>query len=85
MARLHVPDLAVEARPGEKPLAIEIELTPKAPRRLRSIMRLYASAGHLAGVRYYVADAGALRAVERAIAREEVNEFGPFAVCRSVS
>ncbi len=78
--RLHVPDLAVEARAGEKPLAIEAELTLKAPRRLRSILRLYAGAGHLAGVRYYVAEARTRAAVERAIRDAEVNEFGEFAV-----
>jgi hypothetical protein len=82
--RLHVPDVAVESRPGERPLAIEVELTPKAPRRLRSIMRLYAGAGHLAGVRYYVADARTRGPVERAIASEEVNEFGEFAVVRTL-
>jgi hypothetical protein len=49
-------------------------------------MRLYAGAGHLAGVRYYVTNAETKRAIERAIEREDVNEFeDDFAVLRSIA
>lgn len=75
----HYPDLAVEAEPGGDPLAIELELTPKAPRRLKTIMRLYKRARHLSGVRYYVRDELTANAVKRAIAAAEVNEHREFA------
>jgi hypothetical protein len=68
---LHFPDLAVEL-PGGKPLAIEVELTAKAPKRLDSIVRAYVLARHLHSVRYYAPPAviaGVQRAVERARAR----------------
>lgn len=77
--RIHVPDLAVEPEPGADPLAVELELSPKGRARLAQIMRLYAGAGHLGGVRYYVADPATERAVRAAIEDEQVNEFGEFA------
>ncbi|GIK77340.1 MAG: hypothetical protein BroJett022_10300 [Actinomycetes bacterium] len=62
----HRADLAV-LRKGET-VAIEVELTAKAPRRLEAIVRAWRRARWVAGVRYYVA-AGVAGAVERAIAR----------------
>lgn len=62
----HRADLAV-LREGEA-VAIEVELTAKAPRRLEAIVRAWRRARWVAGVRYYVAP-GVADAVGRAIAR----------------
>ena len=51
------------------PVAIEVELTVKAPERLRAIVRGWARSRVVAGVVYYAAPA-AMRAVERAIDAE---------------
>jgi hypothetical protein len=77
--RIHVPDLAVETEPGADPIAVEIELSPKGRQRLGQIMRLYANADHLAGVRYYVVGDATERAVRRALETAAVNEFTEFA------
>lgn len=82
--RIHVPDLAVEPEPGADPIAVEVELSPKGRARLRAIMRLYARAGHLAGVRYYVAGEPTERAVRAALEAEQVNEFTDFAEVREL-
>lgn len=63
--RLHRPDLAVLA--GERPVAIEVELSPKAPRRLERLIRAWRRASWVAEVRYLCAPGPARRAVERAI------------------
>jgi hypothetical protein len=63
---LHRPDLALIA-PDERVLAIEVELSIKAPRRLQAICRGYARARHLVHV-YYLATPPAQRAVARAVA-----------------
>jgi hypothetical protein len=62
----HRPDLAL-IDPDDRVLAIEIELSVKAPRRLQQICRAYARARHLARV-YYLATPSAARAVARAVA-----------------
>lgn len=82
--KLHYPDLAVDPKTGERPLAIELELTPKSPARLRSIMDLYKRAHRLSGVRYYVDDDLTENAVRRAMVRSEVNEHREIAVVRRV-
>lgn len=82
--KLHYPDFAIEPEPGADPLVIELELSPKGSRRLGAIMRLYAGARHLSGVRYYVADERTELAVRRSIEREDVNEFTAFADVRSI-
>jgi len=69
---LHFPDLAIELD-GQRPLAVEIELTAKGARRLDSIVRAYVGGRHLDSVRYYAAPAalaGVARAVERAGAQD---------------
>jgi hypothetical protein len=70
---LHRPDLvcvaAGEACAAGLPVAIEVELTVKAPRRLRVIVRAWARSRRVAGVVYYASGAAA-RALERAIADE---------------
>jgi hypothetical protein len=63
---LHFPDLVVE-HDGERPLAVEVELSGKGTARLASIVRAYVAARHLAGVRYY-ASRQAIRGVTRAVA-----------------
>ena len=63
---LHRPDLALIG-PDDRALAIEIELSVKAPRRLQAICRAYARARHVGHV-YYLATPPAARAVSRAVA-----------------
>ena len=66
---LHRPDLVCVPLRDGLPVAIEVELTVKAPARLREIVRGWARCRCVAGVVYYAAPA-ALRALERAIADE---------------
>jgi hypothetical protein len=61
----HRPDLAVLREEGT--IAIEVELTPKAPRRLESILRGWLCAHWVAEVHYFCASGPTYRAVERAI------------------
>jgi hypothetical protein len=63
---LHRPDLALIDGEGHV-LAIELELSIKAPRRLQAICRAYARARHLAHV-YYLTTPAVGRAVLRAVA-----------------
>ena len=64
---LHRADLAV--RPDGHWLAVEVELTPKAPERLEAIVRAWRRARWLAGARYYAWPGAVATGVERAIAR----------------
>jgi hypothetical protein len=66
-AFLHRPDLALVS-PVEPAIAVEVELTPKAPKRLEEICRAWARACHVEAV-YYLAAPAPARALERAIAR----------------
>jgi hypothetical protein len=63
---LHRPDLALIS-PERRVLAVEIELSVKAPRRLQAICRGYARARHISQV-YYLANRVSARAVGRAVA-----------------
>lgn len=63
---LHRPDLAVIAPSGV--IAIEVELSIKAKRRLEGILRAWRRAEHVAEVRYYCEPGSTARAVRRAIA-----------------
>lgn len=63
---LHRPDLAVLA--GSRTIAVEVELSIKAPRRLDAIMRAWRRASHVGEVRYLCGSPGVRRAVERAVA-----------------
>ena len=63
-ARLHRPDLVL-APEGQMPTAIEVELTPKAPERLRAIVRAWRETECIRQVIYLCSDE-ALGAVERA-------------------
>lgn len=69
--QLHRPDLAIVT--GDRAIAVEVELTPKAPARLEGLIRAWRRARWVAEVRYYCAPGPTRRAVERAtrIARAE--------------
>jgi hypothetical protein len=62
---LHRPDLAIVA--DGRRLAVEVELTPKAPGRLARIVRAWRRASWVDEVRYYCAPGAARRGVEQAI------------------
>jgi hypothetical protein len=70
--QLHRPDLAVLS--GERPIAIEVELTPKAPRRLEGLIRAWRRASWVIEVRYYCAPGPTRRAVERAVKELRASE-----------
>ncbi|HKT83065.1 MAG TPA: hypothetical protein VJQ84_04430, partial [Solirubrobacterales bacterium] len=63
--RLHRPDLVVITEAGV--IAVEVELTPKAPRRLEGIVRGWRRSPWVEEVRYYCEPGATRRAVERAI------------------
>jgi hypothetical protein len=71
---LHRPDLVLwPARADRRPVAVEVELTVKAPRRLAGICRAWARSRHVAGV-LYLAPPEVARAVERAIEKVHAGE-----------
>ncbi len=70
--RLHLPDLATVVE--HKALAIEVELTPKGPKRLEAIVKAWRRARWLDGVRYYVSAGATRRGVERAVERVRATE-----------
>lgn len=70
--QLHRPDLAVLTDQG--PIAIEVELTAKAPRRLKGVIRAWRRARWVSEVRYYCAPGPTRRAVERAVAELRAQE-----------
>lgn len=63
--RLHRPDLAIIA--GERAVAIEVELTPKAPGRLKAIVKAWRRARHVERVIYFSPPGPTQQAVERAV------------------
>jgi DNA-binding Lrp family transcriptional regulator len=65
--RLHRPDLVLLREEG--PIAIEVELSPKAPRRLEAIVRAWARTDCVSEVHYYCEPGQTRRAVERAVAK----------------
>ncbi|HXP36518.1 MAG TPA: hypothetical protein VN817_02025 [Solirubrobacteraceae bacterium] len=73
--QLHRPDLVIwpAASAYGLPLAVEVELTIKAPRRLAEICRAWARSRHVDGV-LYIAPAEVRRALERAIATAQAGE-----------
>jgi hypothetical protein len=61
-------DTEMRSAPGvQKPIAVEVELTPKAPRRLISIVRAWRGADCVAEVRYLCEPGVTRRAVDLAI------------------
>ena len=77
--RLHRPDLALIG--GERPTAIEVELTPKAPSRLKAIVKAWRRARNVERVIYFCPAGPTQLAVRRAVAtlhaadRVEVREI----------
>ena len=73
---LHRPDLVLwpTAREGGLPVAVEVELTIKAPRRLVDICRAWARCRVIAGV-LYLAPEEVERALSRAIAEARASEL----------
>lgn len=64
---MHRPDLVLLPRSGSRPpVAVEVELTIKAPRRLAEICRAWARSRHVDGVLYFAPPA-VERALDRAI------------------
>jgi hypothetical protein len=61
------PEDAGMRRAPEPVIAIEVELTPKAPRRLQAILRGWHCAHWVSEVHYFCAPGQTFRAVERAI------------------
>ncbi len=73
--RLHRPDLVLwpQGSPAGLPVAVEVELTVKAPRRLASICRAWARARGLAGV-LYLTSPEVQPALERAVLAADAQE-----------
>ena len=69
---LHRPDLAIVG--GEGPVAVEVELTPKAPRRLEGLIRAWRRASWVSEVRYYCEPGATRRGVERAVRKAHAEE-----------
>ena len=69
---LHRPDLALLSPQG-RVVAVEIELSRKAPRRLAAICRGWARARHIDAV-YYLTAPAAVRGLDRAIAETRAQE-----------
>jgi hypothetical protein len=72
---LHRCDLALWASAPDRglPVAVEVELTKKAPRRLAAICRGWARSRHVAGV-LYIAPPDVREALKRAVARVSAEE-----------
>lgn len=75
----HRPDLVLwpagqAGEPGCEAVAIEVELTVKAPRRLAAIIRAWARTRLVGAVVYYASPAAA-RAVKRAVADQQAGEI----------
>jgi hypothetical protein len=72
---MHRPDLALLPRSGppRRPIAVEVELTVKAPRRLAEICRAWSRSRHVEGV-LYLAPPAVERALDRAIAAAQAGE-----------
>ena len=74
--RLHRPDLAVLTDEGA--IAIEVELTPKAPRRLYELIRAWrwaVGSGTVKEVHYLCAPGQTRKAVERAVDKVRAEQF----------
>lgn len=71
-ARLHRPDLVVFKEGGR--IAVEVELTPKAPHRLDELIRAWRRALCVKEVHYLCEPGQTHRAVERAVARVRADQ-----------
>jgi transposase len=70
--KLHRPDLVV--RSGERPTAVEVELTAKAPRRLEYIVRAWRRCRRVEKTIYVSPTGLASRSVDRAIRRAHAEQ-----------
>lgn len=70
--RLHRPDLALWI--GERPVAVEVELSPKAPRRLEAIIAAWRRAAWVGCVLYLCEPGATRRGVERAVRKARAEE-----------
>jgi hypothetical protein len=71
---MHRPDLVLLPCSGpRRPVAVEVELTIKAPRRLAEICRAWARSRHVDGV-LYIAPPAVERALDRAIGAAQAGE-----------
>jgi hypothetical protein len=70
--RLHRPDLALAL--DERPVAVEVELTPKAPRRLEAIIAAWRRASWVGGVLYLCEPGATRRGLERAVKKARAEE-----------
>jgi hypothetical protein len=84
---LHRPDLVLWPKePGRMPVAVEVELTVKAQRRLAAICRAWARSRRVAGVLYLAhpeVERALLRAIDeaRAVQRIVVVPLGALPAC----
>jgi hypothetical protein len=69
---LHRPDLAILTE--EQTIAVEVELTPKAPHRLAGLIRSWRRASWVGEVRYYCEPGVTRRAVERAVEKTRAQD-----------
>ena len=69
---LHRPDLVVTAY--GRAIAVEVELTPKAPARLKAIVKAWRRARHVEHVVYFCAPGPTHRALERAVTAVHATE-----------
>lgn len=70
--RLHRPDLAIVS--GDGTIAVEVELSAKAPRRLEALVRAWRRASWVGEVHYYCEPGITRRAVERAVEKTRAAE-----------
>lgn len=72
--KTHVPDLAIGPKNGRQTTAVEVELTFKNDKALRTILSMYAQSTTYSRVIYYVADGAAEQRLKRLAADLR---FGP--------
>jgi hypothetical protein len=71
-SKLHRPDLVIAI--DESLVAVEVELTPKAPSRLEGILRAWCRTRCVEAVRYYAAPGATMRGLQRAVERVHADE-----------
>ena len=79
--RLHRPDFAILSKEGT--IAVEVELTPKSPRRLERLILAWTRASWVAQVQYLCEPGQTRRAVERAV--EKAGAKGTVAIDKAVA
>jgi hypothetical protein len=82
--RMHRADLLVVTEDGESNIAVEVELTRKAPHRLRSIIRAWRLAPCVSEVRYYCRPGVTYSGVKRAVEAVKADEIDKIVVIEGV-